>query len=571
MSETNTSSIPPDAPGAETSRQPGFRLVRYFSIASFAAIAIATGLMATLYEQQALRNLLQTQGYHHVALLRLVSNVLWPRFSSFVAESARLDTGALKAHAEIARIHQMLQTDLAGTGVLKVKIFDLAGRTVFSTESAQIGEDRSKSERFVAARAGKIATDLTRRDHFDAFGQSVQNVEIVSSYVPVRKDGSGDIEAVFEVYSDISSLMAGIRGTRNTLAVQALSLLLALYLALFFIVRHADAVIRKQTSQHAADVDALHQARNELGRSEQFHRALIERASDAVVVLDAGLNVVHAAATVQDALGRSSGDMVGTALADCALPEYREPVNAWLAAAAAQPGAANPFEYEGEHPSRGRRFFIANATNLLADSAVHGIVVNIRDITGRKQAEMQARQLALYDELTGLARRDFFAEQAHKAIAFAKRFKEPLAILFLDLDGFKRVNDELGHGAGDELLKAVADRMRVTLREGDTIGRYAMFNADDHVARFGGDEFMILLTRLRKPDDAVAVAKRLLASLSKPYALPGGGAQTVTASVGIASFPNDGESLEALMKCADRAMYSAKVEGKNAYKLFSDV
>ncbi|MDP1717316.1 MAG: GGDEF domain-containing protein [Burkholderiales bacterium] len=183
---------------------------------------------------------------------------------------------------------------------------------------------------------------------------------------------------------------------------------------------------------------------------------------------------------------------------------------------------------------------------------------------------MQVRHLAIHDGLTGLARRAYFIEQVKRAVAQAHRHKEQLAVLFLDLDGFKSINDTLGHDAGDELLKAVANRLRETVRDHDTIGRDVWHNTSDSIARFGGDEFVILLDRLNDVRNAAQVGARILSALALPYTMPGGHELTVTSSVGIAIYPQDGTDADQLIKSADSGMYAAKSAGKNILRMASD-
>lgn len=548
--------------------RPAFRLLRYFSLASFIAIAVATATLTYFYEHLAERNLIGAQEQHHVTLTLVAANTLWPRFAGFVRATSTLDTNALKSHPEMAQLRQAVVQELAGTPVLKVKIYDLAGRTAFSTDAAQIGEDKSKNAGFVSARGGTPASELTHRNQFSAFEQVFENVDVVSSYIPIYRRGSNEVEAVFEIYSDISRLQAQIHETRNLVFVLVTAALLALYAALFLIVRHADAIIRRQELQRRQDEERLNEARREIARSEEFHRALVERSSDAVVVLGVDLNVRYATAPVVRILGRQEASLVGFSLVACACEPHRKAFGEWLGTIAPRSETVPPIEFECDHPEKGRRYLEAVATNLLAHAAVRGIVVNIRDITERTQAEMQVRRLALYDGLTGLARRDFYLEQSRKAIAQASRFNENLAILFLDIDRFKHINDTLGHDAGDTLLKEVAARLRETVRDVDTIGRHAPNKVEDSISRLGGDEFTILLTRLKQADNAGSVARRILEAVSRPYRLNAEDV-TITASIGIASYPRDGANVEDLLRCADTAMYQAKQQGKNTYRFYS--
>jgi len=195
----------------------------------------------------------------------------------------------------------------------------------------------------------------------------------------------------------------------------------------------------------------------------------------------------------------------------------------------------------------------------------------VQDVTERKNAEEKIRLLAYYDVLTGLPNRRSFLDQLGLAIDRAQRRDDPLALLFLDLDRFKRINDSLGHSAGDELLKEVASRLVKVVRSTDCVGRPFSVEShrDDLVSRFGGDEFVVLLTELNRVTDAANVARRLSEALAKPYELDG---QTLlmTASIGIAVFPNDGIVAESLIRNADTAMYCAKDNGGNNFQFYSE-
>jgi diguanylate cyclase (GGDEF)-like protein/PAS domain S-box-containing protein len=441
--------------------------------------------------------------------------------------------------------------------VLKVKIYSPSGRTVFSTDERQIGEDKADNAGFRRAISGIPASELTHRNRFSAFEQTVENIDVISTYVPVVRDSGGQPVGVFEIYSDTSALVERIAQTRATVALQVTAVLVGLYLLLFLIVWRADRLIRRQELRRTRDERRLQAARQEIDRSEQFHRALIEHSSDAVLLLGRDRRVSYAAPADSRVLGVEEEDLPGLLLADYAVPECRIPVEDWLRRVETGEGETRDIEFEGVHALSGRRHFVATATNLHGHPAVRGIVVNIRDFTERKQAELQVRRHALFDDLTGLARREYFVQQLNAAVAQASRRAEMLAVMFMDLDGFKQVNDTLGHEAGDQLLKAVAGRMRAILREEDAISRVGTSPEDIRIARLGGDEFTVLLTGLNDPDDAEGVAWRLLATVAAPYSIDGSKVR-VTASIGIAIFPNAGTTGSELLRNADAAMYAAK-------------
>jgi len=193
----------------------------------------------------------------------------------------------------------------------------------------------------------------------------------------------------------------------------------------------------------------------------------------------------------------------------------------------------------------------------------------VQDISARKLAEKQIEYLALHDGLTGLPNPRLFRDEVTKAITEAVRFETMLATLFLDLDRFKNVNDSLGHGIGDLLLKEVAERVTHCLRKGDAVSREPEASQENVLARLGGDEFTVLLTTLRHAEDAARVAQRILDALASPFRIEGHEIFT-SASIGIAVFPDDGGDVETLLKNADTAMYSAKEEGRKNYKFFAE-
>ncbi len=192
----------------------------------------------------------------------------------------------------------------------------------------------------------------------------------------------------------------------------------------------------------------------------------------------------------------------------------------------------------------------------------------VHDITRRKDAEEQIRRLAYYDPLTGLPNRLLFVEQLGKAIAQATRHERRVAIMFVDLDNFKRVNDTLGHKAGDELLRLASARLAGALRAQDTVTRHQRTDPEPHsIARLGGDEFIVLLTDVQRTDDAAIVAQRLVDTLADPVTVQGTEV-FVGGSVGVAMYPDDGNDIDTLLMNADTAMYRAKAAGRGAFQMY---
>jgi diguanylate cyclase (GGDEF)-like protein/PAS domain S-box-containing protein len=181
-----------------------------------------------------------------------------------------------------------------------------------------------------------------------------------------------------------------------------------------------------------------------------------------------------------------------------------------------------------------------------------------RDITDRKRAEKKIAHLAHYDYLTDLPNRALFLDVLNHSISLAKRNKHKAAVLFLDLDGFKKINDVHGHDAGDLLLKEVARRLKETIRESDA------------VARVGGDEFIIVLDNVGSKENAALVANKINVALLVPFAINGQPSH-VGGSIGISIFPKDSRDPEQLIKQADEAMYLAKQSGRNTFKFYRDM
>jgi len=191
-----------------------------------------------------------------------------------------------------------------------------------------------------------------------------------------------------------------------------------------------------------------------------------------------------------------------------------------------------------------------------ADGGTAGYVAIFSDITFRRQAEQELLRKATTDPLTGLANRQLFQRVLNSTIEQSSRYQRESALLFLDLDGFKAINDTMGHSVGDAVLREIASRLRGAVR------------ISDEVARLGGDEFVVVLPEIRDRAAAAAVAEKLLSDIMRPFPAEIG-APSLTASIGIAVIPDDGTNFEDLVHAADTAMYQAKRSGKNAIWFFS--
>jgi diguanylate cyclase (GGDEF)-like protein len=211
-----------------------------------------------------------------------------------------------------------------------------------------------------------------------------------------------------------------------------------------------------------------------------------------------------------------------------------------------------------------RQFVEPHARDAAGPIRLYGAV---QDITRLREAEEHIHRLAYFDSLTGLPNRVFFLQFLEKTLSHAGRHDRLIALLFLDLDNFKQINDTLGHPSGDLLLRSVAERLVSNLRAMDLVSRYDGADDRQYLARLGGDEFAVVLPEISGTQDAARVATRMLDALAHPFSI-GGHDVVITPSIGITIFPQDGASAADLLRNSDLAMYHAKRGGKNAFKFF---
>jgi PAS domain S-box-containing protein len=225
-------------------------------------------------------------------------------------------------------------------------------------------------------------------------------------------------------------------------------------------------------------------------------------------------------------------------------------------------------DYQVALPDGSERIILNQGEIVTKDAHQHRLAVGIiQDITKLKQAEDRIRYLAFYDNLTGLANRALFREHWLKILPYAQRHKKKVAVLFIGLDDFKRINDTLGHPIGDRVLISVADRLTIILRHSDVLSRFGTDQPVSLVSRVGGDEFTLLATDITTQDQIASLADRIIEVLGQPLQLENL-LISLTASVGISVYPEDGGNIDVLLKNADTAMNTAKEKGRNNYQFF---
>jgi len=295
-------------------------------------------------------------------------------------------------------------------------------------------------------------------------------------------------------------------------------------------------------------------------QSEARFASLVQHSSDVVTVIEPDTTIRYASPSAERVLGYEPEQLEGTRLADLLHPEDVARALSFLSSVTEGEGDTGLLEFKLRHADGSFLHTETLRTVLLHDPNVHGIVLNTRDIGERKAFEEQLSHQAFHDSITGLANRALFRDRVLHAIERQERDQRPVAVLFMDLDDFKTVNDSMGHAAGDQLLREVGERIRGELRAADT------------AARLGGDEFAILIEDGGDGIEAVDVADRLLRTLEAPFLIDDKEFY-VRASLGIAvddgSASEHGEAgAEALLRNADVAMYMAKENGKGRYQVF---
>jgi diguanylate cyclase (GGDEF)-like protein/PAS domain S-box-containing protein len=304
----------------------------------------------------------------------------------------------------------------------------------------------------------------------------------------------------------------------------------------------------------AFDITDRRQMEEALRESETKFRTLAETVAAAAFIFQ-GTRMCYVNSAAEAQTGYSREELLTMDFWEVVHPEFRDLIK--KRGLARQRGEPIPTRYEVKLLTKNgeERWvdFMAATIDFEGQPAVLGTAF---DITERKAAEETIRHLAYHDGLTGLPNRTLFEDRLTVTLAQARRKRRLAAVMFLDLDRFKVVNDTVGHAMGDRLLQSVAERLKALVREGDT------------VARVGGDEFTLLLPEVGRVEDAVDVAERILETLRDPWPVNGHEFH-ITTSIGIAMCPGDGEDAESLMRNADTAMYRAKDRGRDNYKLYA--
>ena len=369
--------------------------------------------------------------------------------------------------------------------------------------------------------------------------QPFHNIEFA---LPDEGDGPRWIRVSGQPVLDDAGELDGYRGTAIDVSVE----------------RQAETLLRNYNEQLLRDVAErtrdLHLSNSELQAKERHLQVILAAAPVGVIELDddercSFINVNGCVLT-----GCTQEEARGRALLDFVHPDDREYV-AFVFKINRLNDSVHWIEFRLDRTNQRCSAHWINVTG--GDSGQNSTIMVLTSATARAQQDERLWTLAHHDTLTDLPNRNLFWDRMGQALRYAKRHESGAAVLWIDLDGFKGVNDRFGHAAGDLLLQQVAQRLRGRIRESDT------------VARMGGDEFAVIMPDISDAADALHTAGALVTSLAEPFALPQGEAR-ISGSVGVALYPQHADGVESLTQCADMAMYQAKNAGKNQVRLWSE-
>lgn len=528
-------------PSIATARRPGLRLA-VLSISAGVIVVATLAVSANVSD-----HLAQTATDEAV---RSTAAIIRTYVDPMVSEGsfAGLTRGERSAiDGELTRL-------VASSQILRIKIWAPDGTVVDSDLAVLRGRRFPLSDELSRALNGETATDYSSASKDENVFERGLADRFLEIYLPIT-DAQGEVVGAYEIYEDAAPIEAQITGTRQDVLVivgaMSLGLFILLWLAFGGVSRRLDRQNRLLRERAAHEQLLM----SDLRRSEERFRSLVQNSADIIMVLRADGTIAYESPAVERVLGYPVDGRSGRSALELIHPDDVSWGEQLLVDVTRTAGAQLTGEFRARHADGSWRSVEAVATNLLDEPAVGGIVINYHDVTERKRLEEELKHRAFHDSLTGLANRALFADRLDHALLRARRSRRPLAVLFLDVDDFKTINDSLGHGEGDQLLIAVAVRLRGTLRAGDT------------VARLGGDEFAVLLEDPPESAAPVEVAARLLASLEAPFVVAGK-ELFVRGSVGVATTRSRGQTAEEVLRNADAAMYMAKSNGKNRVEVF---
>jgi len=533
--------------------QTEFKLLSYFTSASLVAFVVVAVLLGYAFRALSIESIVRAYESQHVNHAQILANEMWDdAFGPLARAAAGKSPAEMQMAPQISPIHQKVLMLLSGSKVFKIKVYDLRGMTIYSTETQQIGEDKSSNTGVIDALRGLNASELVHRNRFSAFEGEVQDRDLVETYVPRFDPPSRKVVGVVEIYGDATDVLTDIGKRQWIMVFSVISLLSFLYLALYVIVQNAQKHIARETQQRE-------KAQQALALSEERWKFALEGSDAGVWDRNLQTGEVVYSGRYREIYGYGEDELIdpGETWEDRVHPEdlplVRADREAYLT------GKTETYSNERRMRCQNGNWKWILSRGLVVSRDAQGKPVRMigthTDISERKAVQERMQMLAHFDQVTGLPNRALFSDRLRQGLAKARRDKTSLALMMIDLDKFKPVNDQYGHQTGDLLLKEVALRMLACVRR-----------ETDTVARLGGDEFMVILSEIEQAQDAVTVAEKIRVALNQVFEISGHQIH-ISSCIGLAVFPEHGSDETLLIKSADAAMYRAKENGRNRVEL----
>lgn len=560
-----------------------FNLTRYYSVGSLFCIIIAAVVLGMFSHNQSITSLTEMVEDRNVALTRVFGNALLEHFSWLLVKSP-VGKPIDPTSPEIAHLHQEVVALMKGTSAVKVKVYNLEGVTVFSTEAKQIGEDKHDNAGFRAAAQGKTASIISHRNKFNSFEGVIESRDLLSSYIPYMPEHKKRIVGVFELYTDITPFLAKVNHTKWLVVATVSGVLIVLYSVLYLVVLRAKNIIKDQEAKLMSSLtrieednrlldervfirtqelqDANNLLNAEISSRKRIEEELLlsakvfENTVEGVIITDSNSRILAVNKAFTQVTGYELKELKGLTPRVLQSGRHDAQFYAEMLESLKQSG-----QWVGEVWNKRKngeiypeRLTIAAVKDI--EGAVMNYVAVFSDISEIKKSQERLDFLAHHDPLTNLANRLLFNLHLNHSIKLAQRNRRQIAVIFIDLDDFKSINDSLGHDHGDELLKKVAELLGTQVRVSDTL------------ARLGGDEFILLVNDIGALHHASTIAEKFLNLLSQSFNVSGHEI-FISASIGISLYPMDGEDANTLVKNADTAMYFAKTHHRNSYHFYT--
>lgn len=536
-----------------TARHTEFKLLRYFTSASLVAFLVAAALLGYVFRALSIDSIVKGYERQHVNLAQVISNEMWDdAFGPLAMAVAGKSVAEIQATPQIPRIHRKVVMLLSGSKIFKIKVYDLRGMTIYSSETKQIGEDKSANAGVIDALRGLNSSELSHRNRFSAFEGEVLDRDLIETYVPRLDPASGKVIGILEIYGDATDVLADIGKRQWIMVLSVIALLSLLYLALYAIVQNAQKHIAEETQQREM-------AQQALASSEERWKFALDGSDAGVWDRNLQTGEVVYSRRYREIYGYGEDQLIDhwETWEDRVHPDDLPLVSADREAYLT--GKTETYSNERRMRCQDGSWKWILSRGMVVSRDAQGRPVRMigthTDISERKAAQQRLQMLAHFDLLTGLPNRGLFSDRLRHGLAKARRDKTGLALMMIDLDEFKPVNDLYGHQIGDLLLKEVATRMLACVRR-----------ETDTVARLGGDEFVVILSEVEQARDATTVAETIRDALHQTFDI-GGRLINISSCIGVAIFPEHGPDEALLIKSADVAMYRAKENGRNRVEL----